>query len=509
MSKPSSSAPSRSELMGTQSVGKLLWRFSLPGVIAMGVNATYNLVDTVFVGGLGTYAISALTLVFPIQMAMIAIGAGTGIGAASLISRRLGERRVGEANMVVGQTLSIAVIVGGIIALLGNTVGFDLLKLLGGGEGLNPANFAGTYNIFAVIKSNDIQAARGIIDSARTFMTGGLIMVNACKYMIVITSGAVIVFFNIMGNNLIRAEGNPTLPMIAMITGAAINIGLDPVFIYVLGFGVQGAAIATMIARGVGAVIVLSYLFSGRTEYKVQGRQFIPRFRVWGQIYAVGGPHVLMSLVGSISMGIAVKVMSGFGDLYIATYGVLFRLITFGFMPIIGISTGALPIIGYNFGANKYLRVRQTVLRATLVSTAITLGAAVIIILFPRPIASVFNRNKEFLDLAQHAFRFALIGFALVGSQVIFASFFQGIGKGIPAGVIGISRQLLFLVPALLLLANLAEPRWVWLALPIADIGSFILSVIWTSVVAYRIGIGIWGPCNIPQPETHPTPEDR
>jgi Na+-driven multidrug efflux pump len=209
-----------------------------------------------------------------------------------------------------------------------------------------------------------------------------------------------------------------------------------------------------------------------------------------------------MSLVGSISMGIAVKVMSGFGDLYIATYGVLFRLITFGFMPIIGISTGALPIIGYNFGAKKYLRVRQTVLRAVLVSTAITLGAAVIIMLFPRPIASVFNRNTEFLDLAEHAFRFALIGFAFVGSQVIFSSFFQGIGKGVPAGIIGISRQLLFLIPALLLLANLAEPRWVWLALPIADVGSFILSIIWTTVVACRIGIGIWGECRTPREVT-------
>ncbi|TKJ37224.1 hypothetical protein CEE36_11210 [candidate division TA06 bacterium B3_TA06] len=457
--QPPSPAPSRSQLMGTQSVGKLLWRFSLPGVIAMLVNATYNMVDTIFVGGLGPEAIAALTVVFPLQMVFIAIGAGTGIGAASLISRRLGEGRVEDANRAVGQTLMIALILGVLAAIAGHTVGYPLLKVLG--------------------------ASAEIIG-------------DAFSYMIVVASGAVVIFTNIMGNNLIRAEGNPTLPMIAMITGAALNIALDPVFIYVLGMGVQGAAVATILARAVGATIVLSYLFGRRTSFRLKASYFKLNFRVWGQIYAVGGPHMLMSLVNSVTMAVVNNVAATFGPLTIAAYGVIFRIMQFGFMPCIGISTGALPIIGYNYGAKKYLRVRGTVRRTTVVSTAITMGVAILAIAFPRQIVSIFNRAPEFLPMAAHAMRIAMLGLGFVGAQVAFATFFQGIGKGIPAAVIGVSRRLLILIPAILLFAKFFGQEGIWFALPLSDVVAFIISLVWTYVVMCKLGIGLWGECRVP-----------
>lgn len=449
----------------------------MPGVIGMLVNATYNLVDTIFVGGLGPDAIASVTVVFPIQMIMIAIGAGTGIGAASLISRRLGEGKVDEANIAVGQTLGIVVLLGILGAALGNTLGYPILRLMGASD-----------NIIG----------------------------NAFSYMIVITSGSVVMFANITGNNLIRAEGNPVLPMIAMITGAVINIALDPVFIYVLKLGVQGAAIATITARGLASIIVFSYLFSGRTEYKIKLSQFIPRFKVWAQIYAVGGPHMLMSIVGSVSMGVSIRIASMFGDEYIATYGILFRVMQYGFMPCVGISQGALPIIGYNYGAGKPLRVRKTVIRAAVVSTAITLGVGLIGLLFPQAVVKLFvlfqevfgagkaaastspEQIKDFVKLATYAVRIACIGVAFVGSQVIFATFFQGIGKALPAAIIGILRQLVLLIPALLLLAFLVGKEAIWFAAPIADIGSFIISAIWTYIVMCRLGIGLWGKCKSP-----------
>jgi len=461
--QPPSPAPSRSQLMGTQPIGKLLLRFSLPGVIAMLVNATYNMVDTIFVGGLGPEAIAALTIVFPIQIIFIALAVGTGIGASSLISRRLGEGRKEEANKVVGQTLLIAVIAGALMALMGATVGRLLLaNVLGGSE---------------------------------------LILDDAFSYMIVITSGSLIMFINIMGNNLVRAEGNPTLPMIVMIVGAVINIGLDPLFIYVAGMGVQGAAVATITARSISAIVLLSYLFGKRTGFKLKAAYFKPNFKVWGQIYAVGGPHVLMSMVGSVTMAIVNNVAAQFGEMVIASYGIIFRIVQFGFFPCIGISTGALPIIGYNFGAKKYLRVRGTVRRTTVVSTAITMGVAILAIAFPRQIVSIFNRDPEFLPLAAHAMRIAMLGLGFVGAQVAFATFFQGIGKGIPAAVIGISRQLLILVPALLLFAHFFGQEGIWFAIPLADVVAFIISLVWTYVVMCKLGIGLWGECKGPKNE--------
>lgn len=447
--------------MGSQSIGKLLLRFSLPGVIGMLVNATYNMVDTIFVGGLGPNAIAALTIVFPIQIIFIALAAGTGIGASSLISRRLGQGRPEEANKVVGQTLLIALIVGALMAVMGATIGRTLL-----------ANVLGASDI---------------------------IIGDAYSYMIVITSGAIVIFIQIMSNNLVRAEGNPNLPMVVMIISAVLNIGLDPVFIYTLKLGVQGAAIATIIARTIAATILLSYLFSKRTSFKLKASYFKFNFRIWGQIYAVGGPHALMSMVGSVAMAVVNNVAAQFGPLVIAAYGILFRVMQFGFMPCIGIATGALPIIGYNFGAKQYLRVRGTVRRTVLISTAITMGVAALAIAFPQAIVSIFNRDPAFLPIASRAMRIAMMGFGFVGAQVAFASFFQGVGKGIPSAVIGISRQLLILVPAIFLFARLFGQEGIWFAIPLADIAAFVIALIWTYVVMCKLGIGLWGKCRGPE----------
>jgi len=426
------------------------------------VNATYNLVDTIFVGGLGPRAIAALTVVFPIQMVFIALAAGTGIGASSLISRRLGEGKPEEANKVVGQTLLISVILGALMALLGATAGRALL-------------------------GNVLGASEAVLG-------------DAFSYMIVITSGSVIIFINITGNNLVRAEGNPNLPMVVMIVGAVINIGLDPLFIYVLKMGVQGAATATIIARAIAAVVLLSYLMSKRTSFTVKWKYFKLNPRIWGQIYAVGGPHALMSMVGSVALAVINNVAGQFGDMAIASFGIIFRIYQFGFMPCIGISTGALPLVGYNFGAKLYKRVRDTIIRVILVSSAITFGVAAIAMLFPTHIVSIFNRDPEFLPMAAKAMRIAFIGFGFVGVQVAFATFFQGIGKGIPSAVIGISRQLLILIPALLLLSHLFGQDGLWFSIPISDFLAFILGSVWFLVVSCKVGIKLWGKCT---PVTH------
>ncbi|MBN2379422.1 MATE family efflux transporter [candidate division WOR-3 bacterium] len=462
---PASSSPrvSRSEQMGTQPIGKLLLQFSLPGVIAMLVNATYNIVDTIFVGGLGHEAIAALTVVFPIQMIIVAVGSGTGIGASSLISRRLGAGFKGEANQVVGQTLGISLILGFCVALLGWGFGKPLLRVMGASD---------------------------------------LIINDSFAYLSIIASGAVFTFTNMTGNNLVRAEGNPILPMISMISGAVINIGLDPVFIYTLGLGVRGAAIATVLAQVIVSIIILTYLYRGKTEFKVKLRHYVPKFKEWGEIYRVGGPHMLMSLVGSVSMAFVIRVASPFGENVVAAYGILFRVFQFGFLPCIGIATGALPLIGYNYGARNYLRVRGTVRRTLLVSTAITTGVALIALIFPRAVVSVFNRDPEFLPLAAHAMRIAFIGFPFVGAQIAFGNFFQGTGKGLPSAIIGMSRQLLLLVPAVYIFARLFGQEGLWFAIPLSDILAFVFAAVWVMIAMYKMGIGLWGKCKVPQKAT-------
>ncbi|NLI98236.1 MATE family efflux transporter [bacterium] len=463
---PGSINKRRSDLMGSEPIGKLLWQFSLPGVIAMLVNATYNIVDRIFVGGLGPSAIASLTVVFPLQMIIIAIGSGTGIGAASLVSRRLGEGRIDEANTTVGQTLGISIILGALIAIFGLLLGKPLLKLMGASEA---------------------------------------IMSDSLAYLTIILGFSIFNFTNMTGNNLVRAGGHPIVPMVAMISGAAINIILDPIFIYTLKMGVKGAAIATVIAQVIVTLILFYYLFGNRTDFRVKLRHYIPRFKVWTEIYRIGGPHTLMSLVGSVAMAFVISIAAPFGDQVIAAYGILFSFFQLGFMPCIGISTGALPLIGYNYGAKNYLRVRSTIRRTFLASMAITTGISVIAITFPEALVKLFVLFQKdsstqdvagFVKLASHAMRIAFIGFPFVGPQIAFTSFFQGTGKGLPSAIIGISRQLLLLVPAVYILTTLFGQNGLWFALPISDTLAFIFSAIWATIAMCRMGIGLWGKCN-------------
>jgi putative MATE family efflux protein len=450
---PGTSTLRRSDVMGALPVGRLLWLFSLPGVVAMLVTATYNVVDTIFVGGLGHEAIAALTVVFPIQMIIIAVSIGTGIGAASLVSRRLGEGRTDEANHAAGQTLSISLILGLLMALFGHTAGRLVLHTMGASD---------------------------------------LIADDSYAYLVTVASGAVFSVTNITTNNLVRAEGNPKLPMISMITGALANIGLDPVFIYRLGLGVRGAALATVLAQAVSTVIVLLYLFGQRTDFRIKLVHYWPRFDVWAKIYSVGGPHMLMSLVGSIAIAVVVRIASPFGDAAVATYGIIFRIAQFGFLPCVGISSGALPLVGYNFGAREYPRVQATIRKTALFSTAITLSVALLALIFPRLVVSIFNRDPGFLASAAPAVRIAFAGFMFVGAQVSFASFFQGLGRGLPSAITGISRQLVLLIPTLMLFSHLFGERGIWSAIPVADTGAFLLSYVWAQAVMRRLGITLW-----------------
>jgi len=439
-----------SSTIGSHPIGKLLLRFSLPGVISMLVGATYNVVDTIYVGKLGHEAIAALTVVFPIQLIIVAASAGIGVGAASLISRKLGESKKEDANYVVGQALGLSFVMGLLVAALIYFVEHPLLRLMGASE---------------------------------------LIVKDAYDYIRIIMMGNVFSLIGPVGSNVLRAAGNVRRPMNSIIAGALANIVLDPIFIYTFKMGVKGAAIATVISQVIVCAAILTFLFGPRTQFVVRARSFIPRLKFYWRIFAVGGPQMVMTLVGSLSMAVAVKIASPFGEASVAAYGVIFRITQFGFMPASGITTAAMPIIGYNFGAKKLSRVRETLRKTLLSTTVITAGVSLVAIVFPRFIVALFNRDPEFFPTSVHAVRIGFLCYSLLGAQISFASFFQGIGKGHPAGIIGITRQLAIFVPAVIFLSRILGQDGLWIALPLADVGAFTVAVIWAGILIYRLKI--------------------
>lgn len=443
--------------MGTRPIGRLLVSFSLPGLIAMVVNATYNIVDTAFVGRLGHEAIAALTVVWPLQLIMIALSVGVGVGANSLIARRLGADRQLEANHAGAQALVLAVLSGLLMMAVVLSLTDPILRLLG---------------------------ARGdVLPMAR-------------DYIRTIVWFAPLVFLPMAANNLIRAEGNPVYSMIIMIVSAVVNIALDPVLIFGLGpfpaLGVRGAAIATVFARAVAVIGYTGYFLSRFSGYHFRPRDFRPAPRVWASIYSVGAPSMVIQLSGSVTFALANNIAVGFGSLALAAFGVMFRLFQFGFMPCIGIGQGVLPLVGYNYGARNLARVRSIVRTGALAAVAITGFFSLLFVLFPATFVGLFDPSPEFIRVAGPGLRITSLLFGPVGASVIFAGFFQGIGRALPAMFLSLARQVVFFLPGLLILPRLFGLTGLWGAIPVSDGLSFVASLAWTAWMFRRLGVPLF-----------------
>ena len=443
--------------MGEKPVGRLLLTFSLPALVAMVVNATYNLVDTAFVGRLGHEAIAALTLVWPVQLVEMSLALGVGIGANSLIARELGAGNPQEANHAGAQAALLGFVSGAVMMVLTLTFTDPLLRLLGAGPETLPL---------------------------------------ARDYLRMLMWFAPVVFLPMVANNLIRAEGNPNLSMAIMVVSALVNVVLDPLMIFGIGpfprMGVAGAALATVVARLVGVVLYVMYFLSRQSGYRFRPRHFVPWPRVWARIYVVGGPSTIFTLAGSVVTAIANNVAAGFGSMALAAYGVVFRLSAFGFMPCNGISQGVLPLAAYNYGAKKLARVREVVGKGALAAAAITSVLALAFIAFPRPFVGLFSREPGFVALAAEGLRISAYAFAPVGALVVFSAFFQGIGRALPAMFLSLTRQMIFYLPALLVLSRLVGLTGFWVAIPVADGLSTIASVIWTTAAFRRLGVPLF-----------------
>jgi putative MATE family efflux protein len=423
-------------------IGKLLLKLSAPAMVAMFAGALYNIVDTIFIGkGVGPLAIGGLAIAFPFQMIIMAVAQLFGIGAASVVSRNLGSGNRDRAYHTAGNIFFVSIIIG----IITTTAGFlfldDILLLFGATPGL---------------------------------------MQYSKDYLSVILFGVPFITVAMSSNNLIRAEGNAKFSMGTMLIGTVVNIILDPIFIFGLNMGIKGAAAATVIAQIFSFSFLSWYFLSKRSTLKVKMHHLLPNISIIKESFILGFPSFIRQAGGSISIIIVNNSLQSFGgDLYIAIFGIIGRLMSFGLMPAFGIAMGYQPITGYNYGAERYNRVREVLKLSIKITTASATAFFLIVMTMPDLLLEMFTNDALLIKKGIPVLRIILMATPLIGLQVMGATFFQSIGKAVPSLLLGMSRQILFLIPLVLILPGFLGLTGVLIAFPIADISATIVTVLW------------------------------
>ncbi len=435
MKKAKLNAAERTALLGTQSIGRLLIRLSGPAITGMLVQSMYNLVDTVFVGkGVGTLALAALAVCFPIQMLLLAVGKTVGIGAASIISRRLGAGKDEEAGKIAGGSFVLAAMLGFLISVSGLVFIVPVLKLFG--------------------------ASSSILPYAR-------------DYLSIILLGGTFFAVTVCSNDIARSEGNAKVAMISMFVGAGINIILDPIFIFALGMGIRGAAVATVIGQLSAFIWITRYFSSGRSHLRFTMKHLFPGLRQSLKVLQIGSPSFARIVGGSIMAIVVNNSIMHYGyELHLAVLGVANRIMIFALMPIFGLVQGLQPVIGYNYGAGSFRRVKKALKYAIFFATALSGVYWLLFELAPRFMLGLFSNDQDLISSGAGILRVLVLMMPVVGFQVIGAGTFQALGKAGIAFVLSISRQIFFLIPLMLLLPHIISPplTGVWAAFPSADL---------------------------------------
>ncbi|MBN1634933.1 MAG: MATE family efflux transporter [Deltaproteobacteria bacterium] len=426
--------------LGEKNILGLLLKFSGPAIVGMLSQALYNVVDRVFIGrAVGTLGIAGITVTFPFMLAMMGFSMLIGVGATALISLRLGAQKKEEAELVVGNAVVLMISIALTITILGLVFLNPLLRL----SGASP-----------------------------------IVLPYSRDYMQIILMGTIFSTISHGMNNFIRGEGNPKIAMFTMLIGSLLNLGLDPIFIFVIGMGIKGAAIATILSQMVSSVWVVMYFLGGKSLVKIHSRNFRLNLPIVRNIVAIGMAPFAMQIAGSLLNGILNNQLRIHGgDLAVSVFGIIFALLIMIVMPIFGICQGAQPIIGYNYGARSYERVRKTLLLAIAAASGLTLLGFLLAMFFPAQIIQLFNKDDPALtELGTHAMRIFLMMMPIVGFQIVSSHYFQAVGKARLSMLLGLSRQVIILIPALLILPLIFGLNGVWFAGPSADLGSSLLT---------------------------------
>ena len=415
-----------------EKIGRLLVHYAIPAVIGTMVNALYNIVDRIFIGqGVGPLAMAGLTLTFPILLFLQAFGMLVGAGAATRVSIHLGRKANDMAEKVLGNAFTLTFIITLVTVLPCMIWMEDLLFAFGGSEQTIP---------------------------------------YAKDYLNIVVPGTILTSLSFGFNAVMRASGYPKKAMYTMLIGAVTNVILDPVFIFWLDMGIQGAAIATIVSMLLCTLFVMTHFVRKDSILRFHKGIFkLEKHVVWN-ILTIGVSPFAMQLAGSVVVVIQNYALKQYGgDLALGANGIITSVGMLQVMLIIGIAQGMQPIVGFNHGAGHHDRVLATLRLSIIVSTLITGVGCIVSLLFPRLIVSVFSTDAELVSITDNGLRLTMLVFFVVGSQITISQFFQSIGVAWKAMFLSLSRQVLFLIPAILLFPPIWGLDGVWLAQPFSD----------------------------------------
>jgi len=427
--------------LGTANVRKLLWEYSFPAIVAMLASSLYNIVDSIFIGhGVGALAISGLAITFPLMNLSAAFGALIGAGGATLLSIKMGQHDTESAERVLGNIVSLNLLLGTIFMLLGLAFLKPILMFFGASEDTLP---------------------------------------YAYNYMFVLLLGNVVTHLYLGLNSAMRSTGAPRKAMLTTLMTVVINAVLDPLFIFVFDWGIRGAAIATVIAQLIALIFVVIHFLNPQRELHFRKGVFALRRRVVGSIFSIGmAPFVLNACSCLVVVVINQSLLKYGGDLAVGAYGIVNRIMMLFGMLVLGFNQGMQPIAGYNYGAMKMDRVKQVLKQTIIYASLVMMVGFLLVEIFPELVAQVFTTDEHLKILSVQGLRIAFAFAPIVGFQMVVSNFFQSIGRASKAVFLSSTRQLLFLAPLLIILPRFFGTMGIWISLPISDAMASVLAAV-------------------------------
>lgn len=431
--------------MGTMPVNKLLITMSLPMILSMLVQALYNIIDSIYVAQVGESALTAVSLAFPIQLFMIAVGNGTGVGINALLSKSLGEKKYSMVNKAANNGVFLAAL---------------------------------SYILFLIF---------GIL-GVRYFFSTQTDIPEILNYGYDYLSICSLFSFGIMGQlvfeRLLQSTGKTIYTMFTQALGAVINIVLDPILIFgyfgLPQMGVAGAATATVIGQTVAMLLALYFNMTKNSEIKLSIKRFKPDIKVIKAIYSVGIPSIAMIAIGSLMTYGMNKILLSFTTTATAVFGIYYKLQSFVFMPVFGLNNGMVPILAYNHGAKNKDRMIKTIKLSIIYAVCIMFAGLAIFQFFPEQLLLLFNASDEMLSIGVPALRTISYSFIFAGFGIVILSVFQALGNGMMSMNVSIIRQIVVLLPVAYLLSRFGNIDLVWWSFPIAELATVIVCVIYT-----------------------------
>lgn len=428
--------------MGTMPIGRLMLTMSWPAMLSMLIQALYNVVDSIFVAMISESALTAVTLIFPIQMLLISVAVGTGVGVNSLIARRLGAKRYDEADLAASHGFRISFINWAVFALFGL--------------------------LFSKVYMSAYSDSLYIVE-------------NGALYLLITTVFSLFVFIQVNTEKVLQATGNMLLPMICSLSGAIVNIIFDPLLIFGIGIfpemGVVGAAVATVFGQFVSMCFGLMLLFGRKHLVNVKIKGFKLNWEIVKDIYNVGFPAMLMQSIGSIML-FCINGILAFSETAIAVLGSYFRLQSFIFMPVFGLNQGAMPIMGYNYGARNKERLMKAYRVGIMIAVVIMAIGTLIFLAFPTQLLGLFSASERMLEIGVPALRIICLCFIPASFGILTSTIFQATGHGMLSMWQALIRQLIGIVPLVWVLLKIGGLSLVWWAWPLAEILGTVYSVI-------------------------------